>query len=1193
MGIAYTEQQQSVIDIRGRNVLVSAAAGSGKTAVLVERVIQMILKKEIGIDELLVVTFTRAAASEMRERISDALSRELSGKPQPELREQLALLPSADITTIHSFCLKVIRENYSALGLEPDFRIAEEAEIEILAEEAMAELLEAEYQKAEPEFLHVARSFMTDTGDLPLENALRRIYSAAQGMAWPSLWLEAAAANLEAATAEELKKTPLFSMLWQETAEKLVAAEREAELLTDWIASPELQAYAEQGEYFRELIRQAGSHIAAEDYDALFLLLRNYSPPVMPRVRKGIDPQTLEEVKEKIESLRGIFADLLPFFQNSLAKNIEITQGMHRIVKEMCRLTKLYEQGFQEKKQQKKMIDFNDIEHMALKLLQAEDGSRTEIARRYQQKYREVIIDEYQDTNEVQDTVLEMVSGAPEQPNCFMVGDIKQSIYKFRQAKPEIFRQKYLNYGGMETLYAKIDMQVNFRSRQEILRLVNFIFRSIMTKDAAGIDYDERAKFIFPQSVQAEEKHRPELLLIEKQSYQDAEESVEREALEAEAIALQIVALLESEKTIFDKKTNRQRPIQLEDIAILMRSPSGAMSVYAEVFLRHGLPILVDEGKAYFMTSEVQGMTDFFKILDNPRDDIALLGVLCSAMYELEPEDLARIRSAALQEEFLFDALRQYSLAFLENAKNGEMSTEREVFSTKTLSRVNRFLREYQELKEEVPFLSLGRIFDKIEEKTGYEALIALLPNGKQRRLNLKAFKEQLLLFEAGEGSNLFRFLQRLEKVKSLSLSFGEPVMEVSRAIRLMSIHKSKGLEFPAVFLAQLGKGFNLRDTSAPVVLKNEYGVLSSVVDYQRRVIYEGFQKPVVKMLLRREILEEEQRLLYVAMTRAREYLYLVGTVNSAEKAMLKWQADSAVQGAYQTDGLWGAICTRQYLLSARSYLDFLMPAALKAADYDLLSIQWLRRETEQEVTEEAEPREEAEERSLAERLLESDKMALEPISFYPEYPYPELIQQKITTSASEQKKAFIPEEDVYIGTAAGAEGALRGTAYHKVLALLPADMSVQRLPELFLGLRNEGKMTETELEYVDRKEIEGFLQSSLWKRMQKAAQRGRLKKEQPFILGIPLTSGALTEQKMLQGVIDVFFEEDGELVLLDYKTDRVGGTLERAEQLLRERYGEQMAIYKKALESSSGMAVKEVWLYSLYRDRAILMDEG
>ena len=1233
MAFSYTEQQQSAIEVRNRNVLVSAAAGSGKTAVLVERVIQMILNREISIDELLVVTFTRAAAAEMRERISDALSQALHRLYRPELREQLVLLPSADITTIHAFCLKVIRENYSLLGLEPDFRIADETEIELLAEEAMAELLETEYQRAEPEFLHLVRSFMTGTSDRPVEDAIRRIDAAAQGMAKPEEWLDLAVAGLAADSPEELKQSFFWPVLWQEIAEKLKWAVREQQFLAELAADPETEVFAEQAAYFGELLAQAEALAENRDYDGLGRLLKEYAAPAMPRVRKGIEAETLAEMKQRIENLRSVFVDLQSYLQNTWAENWEITQRMQRLVKELCQLTLAYEALLRDKKQKKQIIDFNDIEHMALRLLRAENGGRTEIAERYCGKYKEVIIDEYQDTSEVQDALLELAGGEPERPNRFMVGDIKQSIYKFRQAKPEIFQQKYLSYGGLDTAYAKIDMQTNFRSRQEVLKLVNYIFRSIMTRQAAGIDYDDRAKFIFPQPAELEESYRPQLILIEKESYQSEEESAVREELEAEAAAQEIAALLSSGKMIYDKKRGDWRKIEAEDIAVLMRSPGNALPIYIETFLRWGIPVLAEEGKAYFMTSEIRTLTDFLKTLDNPRDDLALLGVLCSAIFEFEPEDLARVRAAAEAEEFLFDALSRYREDFSRRGEwPAEVWAERAVlFSEETLAKVDYFLTEFRVLKDEAYLLTLGQLFDRLLERTGYAALLAGMPNGKQRGLNVQAFQEQLALWEKQEGGGLIRFLQRLGKIKSLNLSFGQPVMETGKAVRIMSIHKSKGLEFPVVLLTQLGKGFNFRDVSSPVVLREAGGILVSDIDYQSRVVREGFQKPLLKMLLRREILEEEQRLLYVALTRAREYLYLIGTVSSAEKVLQRWQEKNVTAGGYQIDGFAGDFCSREYLLAARSYLDFLMPAALRAEEYGLLALRWLKREEAESERVEAEeaaggelaerlesaavkngtegevPEKKSEEKSgtldkrsriesevpavktLAERLREAEQMPAAAIPFYPEYPYPEFIKEKITTSASEQKGAFVPEGEA-VTFSGGSQGAQRGTAYHKVLALLPFALEAERLPEFLRELAAKGLLAAAERDFIEVKVLENVLRSDLWLRMRTAAERGRLKREQPFILGQPLISGDVTEQRMLQGVMDVFFEENGELVLIDYKTDRIGGDDEEFKRALRERYAGQMGVYKRALESSTGLPVREVWLYGISRDMTVLM---
>lgn len=1199
MGFSYTKQQQSVIDVRDRNVLVSAAAGSGKTAVLVDRVIQMVLKGQISLDEVLVVTFTRAAASEMRERISEALSKALAEDYRREIKAQLALLPFADITTIHAFCLKVIRENYSVLNLEPDFQIADDSETEILAEESMAELLEEEYESGSPEFLHLARCFSLGTGDEPLEAVIRQVYRAAQGMASPEGWLSFATEQLAAEDAVALAETGLYRLMWQEIEDKLTGLESHLQVLAEYTEDAAYEPFAEQTVFFRQMIAESLGYVSQYDFDGMFHLLRSYQTPDLSRKRKGMDEEILADIKARIQILRDGFEELKVYFKNDLADNLQITANMKRLVQEISRLVNSYSERYQEKKLEKQRIDFNDIEHLALKLLRAPDGAPTDIAQRYRQQYKEIIIDEYQDTNEVQDTILTLVSGAPEKPNSFMVGDIKQSIYKFRQAKPEIFQQKYLTYGSIDSDYAKIDMQMNFRSRQEVLKLVNYIFRSIMTREAAGIDYDDAACFAFAEDKELLEQYRPQILLIEKDSFQDEEESSDRDSLEADAIARKIQAMLEDEILIYDKKMGMERPVQVDDIAILMRSPSSALEIYAETFLAYGIPLFVEEGKAYFMSTEVRTLIDFLKAIDNPRDDMALLDILCSAIYQLEPKDLAEIRIPFKDEEFLYDCILRYV----------EMTGQDEPvvsFRPETRRKTLRFLEQFTAIKERSYLLSLSELTDLILQECNYFLLVAMQPNGKQRNLNVKVFVEQIRQYEAKEGSGLFHFLQRLDKVTSLNLTFGEPIMEVSKAAHIMSIHKSKGLEFPVVFLAQMGKQFNTRDVVATTVLKDEYGIVLSDIDYENRYIREGFQKPILKSLMRKEILEEEQRLLYVALTRAREYLYMVGTVRKFENAVNKWQDRTTLDKPCRIDGFDGYICKKQYLLSARSYLDFVMPALFRAADYGLVEIIWHSNQMEEppsaeEISEDSQGVENsplineddmAEGVDIFEQLRSYRSGDAEGYDFYPDYPYPEFIHNKITTSVSEEKKKFRPEESTEtVSSSKGTSGAERGSLYHKIFALLPMEIEENQVDDFLAKMVTRKNITQQEREMIDSADIKKWISASLWQRMVKASKAGKLRKEQPFIHAVPLQSGEVTEAKMLQGVIDVFFEEDGQLVLLDYKTDRIGGNSEMVKVELVKRYQYQMSSYRQALEEITGLSVKETYLYSVSRQEAYLVD--
>lgn len=1215
MGFSYTEQQQSVIDVRGRNVLVSAAAGSGKTAVLVERIIQMVLRQEVSLDRLLVVTFTRAAASEMRERISEALNKALAENFRKEIRAQLALLPFADITTIHSFCLKVIRENYSLLHLEPDFQIVEESDAEILADAVMSNLLEEEYEKADADFIHLANSFSTGTGDTALESMIRQLYRVSQGMANPQKWLSTSTEQLK-----EMQTDPegnrAVQALWQEVSHQLQYLDIQCRGLEDFTEDKTYAPFLEQSIFFREKINASQKLLKEKDFDGFWGLFREYMAPVLTRSRKGMDEQSVLEIKTRIENLRQGFEELSRYFKNNWQTNLEITANMHRILKELTRLVKEYNARFQAGKLEKQQIDFNDIEHLALQLLQTESGDASEIALRYRELYQEIIIDEYQDTNEVQDTILRLVSKAPEKPNSFMVGDIKQSIYKFRQAKPEIFREKYLTYGTMDSDYAKIDMQMNFRSRQEVLKLINYIFRSIMTEEAAGIDYDEKACFAFLEDKPLVESYRPKLLIIEKDSFQTEEETVDRETLEASQIATEIVELLESGKEIFDKKMGTHRPIQIEDIAILMRSPNSAMQTYADVFLSHGLPLLVEEGKAYFTTSEVRVLVDFLKMLDNPRDDMALLGVLTSTIFRMDPQDLAEIKVSTDdmgEIEFLFDRIKVF--------------VDKMEMPLQTVEKAKYFIKVYEQLKERSYLLTLGELVEEIVRQTGYLFLVAMQSNGKQRSINVKSFVEQIKKFESKEGSSLFRFLQRLQKVQSLDLTFGEPVMEAVKAARILSIHKSKGLEFPVIFLAQMGKAFNIRDISSAIISKEEYGIFVSDVNYEKRFVREGFQKAVLKAALRKEILEEEQRLLYVALTRAREYLYMVGTVRKADTAASKWQVEGSGR-YYRIDGFEGEICSLSYILSARSYLDFIMPALLEAQKLGLVDIKWhavqdpveelnLRPMKEQQNTEKQE-KELVDQANLAQKevsrslreILSQDVDGKKPEAFFEPYPYQELITEKITTSVSEEKRAFADPENFedtkmaedWKGQKVGQkeerkeldsiqqEAIKRGILYHKIFALLPLGIKKEEVSEFLSDLQKKRMLGKDEREHIAEKHILNWLESPLWQRMVAAGTKGKLRREQPFIQAIPMVCGEIKESKMLQGIIDAFFEEDNELVLVDYKTDRIKGREADAGNILRSRYAYQLESYQKALEQITGKKVKESYIYSIEKNCCIRM---
>ena len=1200
MGVTFTKEQQQVIDTRNRNLLVSAAAGSGKTAVLVERIIQMILNKEhpVDIDRLLVVTFTNAAAAEMRERIRQAIDRELAVDPFNEhLQKQAALLHKAQITTIDSFCLFVIRNHFHEIGLDPGFRVADEGELKLLQQDTLNELLEQEYDAADPKFLQCVEYFTGGSNDRLLMQYIEKLYDFAESYPWPEDWLLGCMEDYKIADVGELNGTQWCRYLTSHVRfmlEELAGKLRQACRLSERPAGPYM--YGELLEKEAEMLEQASKkEIYQEQYEVMEKITFGRLPS---KKDDSVDPalrtmaqQLRNEVKKQIEKLKGDF--LLRSPEQALAQ----MQRACPMVEELVSLVLTYERMLTQKKREANIIDFGDMEHLALQiLLTKEDGEivPTKAAKEYRECFDEILIDEYQDSNLVQEYLLTAVSGEQDgRNNRFMVGDVKQSIYKFRLARPELFMEKYHTYTKEESNCQRIDLHKNFRSRREVLEGVNTLFQKIMGQELGGIVYDEDAALYEGASYPENTGNDMEYLIFTQE--EESGESVR--SFEARAIAAKIRTLYQSFQ-VTDKETGALRPVQYRDMVILLRTNSGWAQEFKETLQKEGIPAYVSLRTGYFEASEIRELLQFLHVIDNPRQDIPLYGTLKSYFGGFSEEEIARIRvgetgrkiaGKGALEEVAVTVNRPAALIDQLRAYEGELKEKIADFLTT--------LDHYRQMSVYTP---IHKLLEALIYTTGYFQYVTAKPGGEQRRANVEMLLSKAAAFEQTSFYGVFHFLRYIEQLSKYEVDYGEADIldENADVVRIMSIHKSKGLEFPVCFVAGLSKKFNMQDTTGRLVTDMDLGIGVDEIDSELRIQRRMTKKNVVSLKMRLDTLAEEMRVLYVAMTRAREKLILTAVVKDEEKLkeqIALYENTKADDGRMRFTDLLNAGSFLQFVLPALSDAQFISEGELKEQEISEECGQILQREQfVYRIT-----REEESEGELAQKEKLQQRMDRR----YADEGLKELVTK---TSVSELKKAqmdldfageLFPEKEIvpyipaFMQEEQGMCGADRGSAYHRVMELLDFEKVLEAKAKTWEQEQEElerqiALMVEKELlqkpwsEAVSVKKLVIFFQSSLAQRMAKAQHLQKLKKEQPFVLGIAADrvkpQFPHEEQVLIQGIIDAFFEEGDDLILMDYKTDAV----KTGEELVK-RYHTQMEYYTEALERIVGKKVKERIIYS------------
>lgn len=1262
MGVVYTEDQQRVIDLRDRNILVSAAAGSGKTAVLTERIVARLKdeKDRLDIDRLLVVTFTNAAAAEMRERIRQKIMECLEKEPENEhLQKQATLIHNAQITTIDSFCLFVIRNNFNDIGLDPGFRIADEGELKLMKQDVLAELLEEKFAEAEEEFLYCVECYSTGSRETLLEENIMKLYEFSMSYPFPEEWLKEREADYHIESVEELEKSDLgqaavFAV--SRTVKDCIESMESAVRICEQPDGPYM--YAELLEKEAEMLSGlAGIETLSEMETAIDKVRFDRLPSKKDDLVSPLKRENVKGIRNRIkESLQDIKEK---FFFQPLKKSVEQSAACERAVRQLILLTLAFKQKFDERKREKNLIDFSDMEHFALNILigRGENGELvpTAAAMDYRAYFKEIMIDEYQDSNLVQEYLLAAISGEEEgNYNRFMVGDVKQSIYKFRLARPEIFMEKYLEYDTSDSKKQRIDLHQNFRSRKEVIDSVNFIFYQLMGKELGGIDYDEKAALIFgadflpclPEN--REWNDDTELLIVEKP---EKEEELSSKMSEAYAVAKRIKRLLK-ENQVMDKESGKLRPVSYKDIVVLLRTNSGWDEEFRKVFSEEGIPSYITSKTGYFKTTEIQTILQFLRVLDNPLQDIPLFGVLHSVFGGFDEEETALIKvltdDKAKKGTLFFERLqylaREGEEILQENPEQEKMQQEKAL-----QEKAGRFLYRIERYRDMVSYLSIHELLQKILSENDYFLYVTALPGGEQRKANVDMLLEKATAFEQTSYHGLFHFIRYMEQMEKYDVDYGEAgtFEEEADVVRIMSIHKSKGLEFPVCFVAGLSKRFNMQDTSKPLIADIDMGIGTDFIDPEERIRNKTLQKNVMAGKMRLDNIAEELRILYVALTRAKEKLILTGCV---DKPLEKLGTLSTLLTHKETLLPYASIA------GAGSYMDLLLAALIRhpavqkimqengtvsGVEYgadngigkstagetegipkfgsapfrvELVKTEELvRAEVEEQIvfTGKKEKIEKLRELwelqgDVLENWIDRELYVNLREKFSYVYPYENLSGLYTKTTVSELKKAgqneeldfsvhLIEEEEVvpyipgFMKAAEEVSGTTRGSAMHKIMELIDfetvsdrADILAQMEKE-----RSEGRLSEEFYDAIRVDKVAAFLESNLCKRMRRADKAGKLYRESPFVYGISaerLNKKFPKEETVLvQGIVDVYFEEEGGLVVADYKTDVV-----KEEKELIERYRVQLDYYAEALEKLTGKNVKEKIIYSFYLGREI-----
>ena len=1244
----WTKEQLQAIETRRCNLLVAAAAGSGKTAVLVERIIKIITDEEnpVDIDKLLVVTFTSAAASEMRERIATAISKALEKSPNSKnLQRQLTLLGRANITTMHSFCLDVIKNYFYTIDLDPSFRIGDETEATLMKNEIIEELFEEYYEEENEEFKELLEAYSGSKDDEKLKEMILSLYRFSMSGPWPERWLIEKAEAFNISTLEELDKSEWVNVLKESLRVELTGFlnmyKKAIEIINDTDGlQPYLEAFNSDYDY---LLR------AYESLDGglndIYIALNSISFIRLKGIKKNqvYDENVQESVRSIRESIKKKIKSLIDStFEFTPQEALDGIMGVYPFMKTLATITLEFSKRFEEKKREKNILDFNDLEHLCLKILIDKDENNnivpSKVAEHFMEFFDEVLVDEYQDSNNVQETIIDLVSRRQsEESNVFMVGDVKQSIYRFRQAKPELFLDKYNRYSLEEgSKDRKIQLYKNFRSRKEVIEGVNYIFKMVMSNTVGELEYtDEEALNLGASFKESNDEESVvggeiELHILDKSGIikeevvdedsedgsKEEEEDIDAITLEAKIVAKRIKELFEvndgKKFKVFDKGTNEYRDVRYKDIVILLRATKNWAEIFLDELGSEGIPVYADTGSGYFESIEIRTIMSLLKIIDNPLQDVPMIATLRSPICGFTAEELSDLR--LLNKDLYF-----YEI--IKEVFDGNYEVNEEL-----KFKCDKFIEGLSKWRERAIYTPIDEFIWYLYMDTGFYGYVGAMPNGKLRQANLKILFQRAKQYESTSFKGLFNFINFINKLRKSSGDMGSAKVlgENEDVVRIMSIHKSKGLEFPVVFTSGMGKQFNLMDLSNSILYHEELGFGPSYVNLETRNSYSTLAKEAIKKRIRLETLSEEMRILYVAFTRAKEKLIITGATSNLEKSINNWVSSASLDDN---------IILPSEVLKGKSYLDWISMAMCKhtcgeklrdvtgatrdliKSDFSTWNIKFWTKDL-LTVDKNLEPVDKIEDESMFKNLenVVVDKEISRRLDYKYKFIEGAMLPSNISVSDLKKKEftygdevhdtvEVFKEKEVlkpkFLKEEKGLSSAERGTVIHYVMQRLNYDRvsTVGEIKSQIEEMVLDNSLTEKEASSVWYKKIYNFFNSELGKRLLKSYKEGRLvNRELPFFTELSSTEYKpeldkdvyIDEKIRLQGIIDCFFEEEDGIVLLDYKTDYVE---EGNEEEIADRYRAQLKYYKDALEKITEKKVKESYLYLFRIDKEVKVE--
>ena len=1239
--VKWTDEQKQAIYEKGNNILVAAAAGSGKTAVLVERIINKIINENVDIDRLLVVTFTNSAASEMRERVLKAIYKKIDENPADErLQRQVTLLNKSSICTIDSFCLDVVRNNFFEIDLSNNFRIADTTEIEILQQDTLEELFEEKYENNDEDFLKLINTYTEYRDDTPLKDLITTIYKYIQSNPYPEKWLHEKIEmfNFPEDINKDFSKTSWGEILLKQI--KDIVDDGVYQLKPEVEKLSQVQELSKSYEFLKGNLQQLELlQSNLESWDKAYTIYNSidFGRWMVDSKIKTEEKINAQKTRSKvIDSLKSVADKVLVMDSQESFKDIS---HMYKILKKLENIILEFIQKFSKKKKEKNIVDFSDIEHFALKILLDENGKPTEIAKKYQEKFEEIAIDEYQDSNLVQEYILTSISRGN---NIFMVGDVKQSIYKFRQARPDLFLDKYRRYKLKKQKTKEEDLKIqlfkNFRSRKEVLDFSNFIFSNIMSEELGELNYTEEeylnlgANYIetgadlkteidvIQIEPKEEENENIEDLEVETEQEslddEDFKEEIERKEdieVEAQFVANKIKQLVENKFQVYDTKNKIQRDIKYKDIVILLRSTKTSAPIFEKEIIKLGMPVFSDSSSEYLESLEIQTIMNLLKIIDNPLQEIPLVATMRSIIGGFTDNDLVEIR--------LCDKYDNFYTTMLKAKLN---------VNNKLRLKIERFLINLEMWRKEQEYLSLAEFIWKIYNDTGYFNYVGLMKNGELRQANLKMLFEIAKQCENISFKGLYNFINYIEKIKTSSkdMDSARVIGENDDVIRIMSIHKSKGLEFPVVILSNTGKQFNLQDLNQKILLHPELGIGVKYIDYDIQIRYDTLSKRAIRSKIKLETLSEEMRVLYVALTRAKEKIIITGFTK-------KEKIDKMMENVEKYENL-----SVMLLQNAKSYLEWLMLIYNynKEKMKELATINYYKKEDIIKMYEKENEKKQEEDiyKNIIKKLEEYpkdeklEKQIKEKLNYI--YPYIESTIIPTKTSVTEIKqikmeginkqdiKGTIVEyinieklnniKDNYNKTIENSKteelpkpkflqsdgdmnitSAEKGTLIHLCMQKLDVkkqEYNIEEIKELVEKLVVKKIITQQEANVINLNKILQFTKSNIWKEITKSQT---VEQEKPFYINIPakeIYNKNVEEKILVQGIIDLYYiNQKGELILVDFKTDYVP---DRQEDILINKYKTQLYLYKKALEIFLEKKVDKTYIYSTYLEKEIML---